>query len=159
MDGGRRQAEEDYPRTLLELEERFSSEETCRAYLWQLRWPDGFHCPRCGDSRAWPTGRPELSECGACHHQTSLTAGTVFQGTRKPLVLWFRTMWWVTSQKHGASALALQRLLGLGSYQTAWAWLHKLRRAMVRPGRDRLSGLVEVDETYVGGEEVGVRGR
>ena len=83
----------------------------------------------------------------------SVTAGTIFQGTRKPLQMWFRAMWWVTSQKNGASAKGLQQSLGLGSYQTAWAWLHKLRRAMVRPGRDQLSGLVEVDETYVGGHE------
>src|ERR1017187_3701485 len=88
-----------------------------------------------------------------------LTAGTIFQDTRKPLVLWFRTMWSVTSQKNGASALGLQRVLGLGSYKTAWTWLHKLRRAMVRPGRDRLTGRVEVDETFVGGLEEGVRGR
>jgi len=88
-----------------------------------------------------------------------LTAGTIFEGTRKPLRLWFQAMWYVTSQKFGASALRLQRVLGLGSYQTAWSWLHKMRRAMVRPGRDRLRGPVEVDETYVGGEEKGVRGR
>jgi transposase-like protein len=88
-----------------------------------------------------------------------VTAGTIFQDTRKPLVLWFRTMWWVTSQKNGASALGLQRVLGLGSYKTAWTWLHKLRRAMVRPGRDRLAGRIEVDETFVGGLEEGVRGR
>jgi transposase-like protein len=98
-------------------------------------------------------------ECGDCGHQTSVTAGTIFQDTRKPLVLWFRTMWSVTSQKNGASALGLQRVLGLGSYKTAWTWLHKLRRAMVRPGRDRLTGRVEVDETFVGGLEEGVRGR
>jgi len=97
--------------------------------------------------------------CRACQGQTSVTAGTVFEGTRKPLRTWFLAMWFVTSQKHGASALGLQRVLGLGSYQTAWAWLHKLRRAMVRPGRDRLTGPVEVDETYVGGPEEGVRGR
>jgi len=88
-----------------------------------------------------------------------VTAGTIFQDTRKPLTLWFRAMWAVTSQKNGASAIGLQRLLGLGSYKTAWTWLHKLRRAMVRPGRDRLSGCVEVDETFYGGEEEGVRGR
>jgi transposase-like protein len=98
-------------------------------------------------------------ECGDCGHQTSVTAGTIFQDTRKPLVLWFRTMWWVTSQKNGTSALGLQRVLGLGSYKTAWTWLHKLRRAMVRPGRDRLTGRNEVDETFVGGLEEGVRGR
>lgn len=94
-----------------------------------------------------------LFHCAGCGQQTSVTAGTVFQGTRKPLVMWFLAMWWVTSQKNGASAKGLQQNLGLGSYQTAWTWLHKLRRAMVRPGRDRLSGLVEVDETYVGGRE------
>jgi transposase-like protein len=86
-------------------------------------------------------------------------AGTVFQDTHKPLTMWFRMMWWVTSQKNGASALGLKRVLGLGSYQTAWAWLHKLRRAMVRPSRDRLSGRIEVDETYLGGVEEGLRGR
>ena len=85
-----------------------------------------------------------------CGRQTSVTAGTIFQDTRKPLTTWFRAMWWVTSQKTGASALGLQRVLGLGSYQTAWTWLHKLRRAMVRPGRDRLAGAVEVDETLRG---------
>ena len=102
-------------------------------------------------------------ECSSCHRQTSITAGTIFEGTRKPLLMWFRAMWWVTGQKTGVSALGLQRVLGLGSYKTAWVWLHKLRRAMVRPGRERLSGRVEVDETYVGGAETertgGVRGR
>jgi hypothetical protein len=88
-----------------------------------------------------------------------VTAGTIFQDTRKPLVLWFRAMWYVTSQKNGASALGVQRVLGLGSYETAWTWLQKLRRAMVRPDRDQLSGWVEVDETVFGGLEEGVAGR
>ena len=109
--------------------------------------------------RAWPTGRGDLMECAICHRQTSVTAGTIFDGTRKPLTMWFQAMWWVTNQKRGLSALGLQRALGLGSYQTAWTWLHKLRRAMVRPGRDRLSGRVEIGETYVGGAESGVPGR
>ena len=100
-----------------------------------------------------------LLRCRSCHGRTSLTAGTVFQDTRKPLRMWFLAMWFVTSQKNGVSALGLQRVLGLGSYETAWTWLHKLRRAMVRPGRDRLTGAVEVDETYVGGPEVGMKGR
>ena len=143
---------EDYPRTLMEFESRFSSEEACVEYLLQIRWPDGFVCPSCDGRKAWRTGRM-LFHCAGCDRQVSAIAGTIFQGTRKPLQMWFRAMWWVTSQKNGASAKGLQQNLGLGSYQTAWAWLHKLRRAMVRSGRDRLSGLVEVDETYVGGPE------
>lgn len=149
---------EDYPKNLSELEERFSSEEACREYLFALRWPDGFRCPRCDRDKAWAVGK-DLFECVDCGYQASVTAGTILQGTHKPLRMWFRAIWWVTSQKTGVSALGLQRILGLGSYKTAWAWLHKLRRAMVRPGRDCLSGRVEVDETYLGGAEPGVPGR
>lgn len=149
---------EDYPRTLLELEKRFGTDQACREYLFALRWPEGFICPRCGGRAAWPMTRG-LWLCGQCRHQASVTAGTIFQDSRLPLTLWFRAMWYVTSQKNGVSALGVQRVLGLGSYQTAWAWLHKLRRAMVRPGRDRLAGAVEVDETYWGAEEEGVIGR
>lgn len=149
---------EDYPRDLLELEDRFSTEAACRAYLAQLRWPDGFRCPRCGHDRAWPVRDLRL-ECAGCHHQASVTAGTIFQDTRKPLRQWFRAIWYVTSQKNGASALGLQRILGLRTYVTAWSWLHRLRRAMVRPGRDGLRGTVEIDETYLGGLEEGVSGR
>ena len=134
-------------------------EAGCREYLFQLRWPDGFRCPCCGGGKAWPVGAT-LFQCSGCNHQTSVTAGTVFQDTRKSLTIWFRAMWYVTSQKNGASALGLQRwVLGLGSYRTAWSWLHKLRRAMVRPDRDRLTGWVEVDETYLGGLEEGAAGR
>ena len=118
----------------------------------------GFGVPRCGGGKAWAV-RATLFECSGCDYQTSVTAGTVFQDTRKPLPIWFRAMWFVTSQKNGASALGLQRVLGLGSYRTAWSWLHKLRRAMVRSGRDRLAGWVEVDETYLGGPEEGAIGR
>jgi transposase-like protein len=149
---------EDYPRDLAEFETRFSTEAACREYLFRLRWPDGFCCPRCGGRKTWPL-RGVLLQCADCSYQSSVTAGTIFQDTRKPLTLWFRAMWSVTSQKNGASAIGLQRVLGLGSYKTAWTWLHKLRRSMVRPGRDRLSGCVEVDETYWGREEQGVRGR
>ena len=149
---------EDYPRTLGELEARFATDGACLAYLSQLRWPQGFRCPRCQGAKAWPMARG-LRVCAACGYQASVTAGTIFEGTRKPLTMWFRAIWWVTSQKNGVSALGLQRVLGLGSYETAWSWLHKLRRAMVRAGRDRLSGVVEVDETYVGPTEKGLRGR
>lgn len=124
----------------------------------RLRWPEGFRCPVCGGAKGVVV-RSTLFQCTACRRQTSVTAGTVFQDTRKPLTMWFRAMWYVTSQKNGASALGVKRVLGLGSYQTAWAWLHKLRRAMVRPGRERLSGWIEVDETYLGGLEEGVAGR
>lgn len=149
---------DDYPETILEFEGRFASEQACREYLVSLRWPEGFRCPACGHAKAWWTSRGVL-HCASCGRQTSVTAGTVFQDTHKPLRLWFRAMWYVTSQKHGVSALGLQRVLGLGSYHTAWAWLHKLRRAMVRPGRDQLSGAVEVEEVYIGGERPGKRGR
>ena len=149
---------EDYPHTLPELERRFSTEEDCRKYLFALRWPDGFICPRCGGRRAWAMSRM-LVLCAKCRHQASVTAGTVFQDSHVPLPVWFRTMWYVTSQKSGLSAINLWRIMGLGSYKTAWSILHKLRRAMVRPGRDRLEGVVEVDETYWGGKEEGVIGR
>jgi transposase-like protein len=149
---------EDYPRTVMEFEHRFTSEEACKEYLLQLRWPNGFICPRCHHQEAWETKRG-LYHCKECDFQASVTAGTIFQDTRKPLQLWFRAMWYVTNQKHGVSALDVQRILGLGSYRTAWIWLHKLRVAMVRPGRDRLSGTVEVDEFYIGGGKRGKRGR
>ena len=149
---------ENYPTTLLELEEQFATEEQCRAYLAALRWPEGFMCPRCGGRKAWPAQRGRLI-CAACRHQATVTAGTIFQDSRLSLRLWCRALWHVTSQKNGASALGLQRVLGLGSYQTAWTVLHKLRRAMVRPGRDKLSGRVEVDETQVGGVMLGRKGR
>ena len=147
-----------YPKTMSEFEERFSSEAACRQYLFELRWAEGFRCPACGHGVAWPASRGRYV-CQKCRHQASLTAGTIFQDTRKPLRQWFRAMWQVTNQKHGVSALGLQRALGLGSYSTAWTWLHKLRRAMVRPNRDRLQGLVEVDETYIGGVHPGKTGR
>lgn len=149
---------EDYPHTLLELEQRFATEQDCRQYLFSLRWPNGFVCPRCGGNKAWPTRRG-LWCCTQCQYHASVTAGTIFQDTRLPLTVWFRAIWQVTSQKNGVSALGIQRVLGLGSYKTAWTWLHKLRRAMVRPGRDRLCGRIELDETYLGGPEEGVVGR
>jgi transposase-like protein len=149
---------EEYPKTILDFEERFVTEEACHQYLFDIRWPDGFICPRCGHREAWATKRG-LYRCQSCDYQTSVISGTIFQDTRKPLRVWFRAIWYVVNQKNGVSALGLQRVLGLGSYRTAWTWLHKLRTAMVRPGRDRLSGTIEVDETYIGGEKPGKRGR
>lgn len=147
-----------YPETILEFRARFDTEQACRNYLVALRWPHGFVCPQCGETQVWEMKRA-LFWCRTCHYQASITAGTLFHDTHKSLRLWFEAMWYVTNQKLGVSALGLQRALGLGSYHTAWNWLHKLRRAMVRPGRDRLAGVVEVDEIFIGGERPGKRGR
>ena len=136
----------------------FATDEACRGYLARLRWPEGFCCPRCNGTETWPI-RAVLLQCTSCKYQASVTAGTIFQDTRTPLTVWFRAMWWVTTQKNGASALGLQRVLGLKSYETAWTWLHKFRRAMIRPGRELLSGRVEVDECYIGSPEDKLRGR
>ena len=149
---------EDYPKTILEFEQRFSTEEACREYFFKLRWPQGFTCPRCGYRKVW-TMKRTLYWCCNCNYQASVTAGTIFHDTRKPLALWFRAIWYVVSQKNGVSALGLQKVLGLGSYHTAWEWLHKLRTAMVRPGRERLLGTVEIDEAYIGDKKPGKRGR
>ena len=123
-----------------------------------MRWLDGFRCPRCGNDHAWVMKRG-LHWCCRCDYQVSVTAGTIFQNSRKPLQLWFNAIWHVISQKNRVSARGLQRVLGMKRYETVWIWLHKLRTAMVRPGRDRLSGTVEVDETYIGGKKPGKRGR
>lgn len=135
-----------------------ASEEACRAYLASIRWPEGFVCPRCGYTRRWELASGWY-QCGGCRRRVSVTSGTIFHDTRYPLQTWFQAIWYVTGQKQGASALGLQRVLGLGSYHTAWAWLHRLRRAMVRPGRERLHGVVQVDETFWGSERPGKRGR
>jgi transposase-like protein len=150
----------DYPETFQDFEKWFSTESACLEYIVRLRWSAGFICPSCGEKADSPSlmGRGLLL-CRECKRQTSITAGTLFHGSHKPLRTWFLAMWFVMSQKHGASALGLKRVLGLGSYNTSWTWLHKLRRAMVRPGRDQLTGEVEVDETYVGGAAKKVRGR
>jgi len=141
-------------RTFAEFEQRFATEGACRAYLARLRWPTGFCCPQCTTSGSWTTTRCLLM-CRRCGYQASVTAGTIFHRTRLPLQDWFRAMWWMTEQKHQLSALGLQRLLGFGSYRTAWLWLQKLRRAMVLPDWDRLGGEVEVDEMHMGNVEAG----
>ena len=103
------QAAEDYPRDLLELEACFSTEAACREYLFALRWPDGFRCPRYGEAKSWP--KPDgLVRCAGCDDQVSVTGGTVFQDSSLPLSLWFRAAWWVTSQKNRVSAMGLQRV-------------------------------------------------
>lgn len=142
----------DYPLTAEEFEEWFSTEAACVEYLCRVRWPRGFVCVRCGSDRAWTMSRG-LYRCSVCDAQTSVTAGTIFQGTRKGLQSWFRAIWNVTTRPDGVSALEIQRLLGLGSYHTAWRWMHKLRRAMAPPDRDLLAGTVVVDQAYLSGEK------
>lgn len=149
---------EDYPKTLLEFAERFATEKACAEYLFKIRWPEGFRCPQCGHDKAWSTKRG-LFHCGCCGFQASVTAGTIFQDTKMQLRLWFWAIWHLTNQKYGANAQGLQKVFDLASYRTAWTLLHKLRRAMVRPGLDRLSGAVQADEIYIGGEKPGKRGR
>lgn len=140
---------QDYPRTWSEFLEWFSSEEACLSYLERLRWPHGFACPDCASMTApYRASRTRLM-CQDCGRQCTVTAGTIFDKTRTPLKVWLAGAWYLTSQKQGVSALGLQRVLGLGSYQTAWTMLHRFRRAMVRPDREPLKGLVEVDETYL----------
>lgn len=149
----------EYPRHLLDFEAGFGTEARCRAYLARLRWPKGFRCPRCQHAVAWrQAARPQLV-CTQCHAFVSVTAGTIFHRSHLPLRVWFKAIWWISSQKTGVSAAGLQQGLELGSYRTAWLMLQKLRRAMVRPGREPLTGVVEVDDAFIGGVEPGVKGR
>ena len=147
----------DYPRTYQEFRAWFPDDATCREYLARVRWPDGFACPGCGCADAWRTGAG-LWMCADCGLKTSVTAGTIFHRSHTPLSSWFAAIWFVTSQKNVVSAQGLQDALGFGSYETAWAWLHKLRRAMVRPDRELLSGHVELDQSFLGGRSPGKRG-
>lgn len=147
-----------FPRSLKEFQAQFGSEAACQAYLYACRWPEGYRCGRCGHGEAFALVRRGLWQCKACGYQTSVTAGTVLHRTRQPLTLWFWAAYLVTTHTPGLSALQLQRQLGIDSYETAWVLLHKLRRAMVRPDRERLKAHVEVDETYIGGPEAGLKG-
>jgi transposase-like protein len=150
----------DYPRNWHELLAWFPDDAACLCYLERLRWGESFACRFCGTvDGGWWQMADGLRRCAACRSETSVTAGTIFAGTRTPLVSWFAAIWYVVNQKQGVSALGLQHVLGLGSYQTAWAWLHKPRRAMVLPGSELLAGAVEVDESYVGARRAGVGGR
>jgi len=148
----------DYPGSYADLLAWFPDDAACLDYLDWLRWPEGLTRPRCGPIVAWRYDDGRWF-CSGCAHRVSVTSGTIFHATRTPLTLWFAAAWHLTSQKNGISALGLKRELGIGSTQTAWAMLHRYRTAMIRPGRDRLSGSVEVDETVIGGPEPGRPGR
>ncbi len=145
---------EDYPNNFQEFLKRFKTDDDCWDYLFKIRWAEGFYCPKCKCSKYYMNNR-YLAECKECGHQTSITAGTIFHGTRKPLLLWFHVIWWVAAQKTGVSASNFKDFMGFGSYETAWTWLHKLRRSMVRCNREKLTGDIEVDETFIGGKESG----
>jgi transposase-like protein len=149
----------DLPDDLPSFLARFGADEQCRAYLFAARWPEGFRCLGCGHDRAWAHKVRLIYECAACGKQHSLLAGTIFEQTKTGLARWFLAIFLVTSSTGGISAMERKRQMGFGSYQTAWSWLHKIRRAMVRPERARLSERVEADETYVGGPKPGKPGR
>src|SRR5437764_4888427 len=150
---------DDLPEYVTSFLARFGTDEQCREYLFEARWPDGFRCAACGHDDAYSLRTKIVHECVACRKQHSLLAGTIFEQTKTGLAKWFLAIYLVTSSKGGIAATELQRQLGFGSYQTAWTWLHKLRKAMVRPDRQPLAERVEADETHVGGPRPGKRGR
>jgi transposase-like protein/Zn ribbon nucleic-acid-binding protein len=144
-----------FPKTALEFDKRFATEADCRAYWIEARWGGTPSCTKCSSTRVWPERGGTLFECAACGHQTSLTSGTLLQGTRKSFKTWFRAVFEISSRRNGISAKELQRIMGFGSYETAWTWLHKLRVALVRPEREPLSQRVQIDEGFVGGKRGG----
>jgi transposase-like protein len=150
---------QDLPGDLPSFLERFGTDEKCRDYLFRARWPGGFRCAGCGHDRAWAHKARLIDECAACGKQHSLLKGTIFEQTKTGLARWFLAIYLVTASKGGISAMELKRQMGFGSYQTAWTWLHKIRKAMVAPGRQPLAARVEADETYVGGARPGRGGR
>ena len=148
----------DYPGNQMEFEKMFQTEQSCIDYVTSIRWVHGFECPVCCSRRYWKKNKGRY-ECRDCHTETTVTNGTIFHKSTKPLLIWFRAIWWMVAQKNGVSAKGLQKILGLGSYQTAWTWLHKFRRLMVLSGRSKLQGTIEVDEVFIGGKKSGKRGR
>lgn len=139
-----------YPKNQLDLEQMFQTEEDCIDYLFEIRYKDGFVCDTCLNKTYWKNSRG-LYVCKLCNHEHSITANTIFHKSKLPLKVLFYAIWWMIAQKNGVSAKGIQKILGVGSYETAWNWLHKIRRLMNAPNRDKLSGIVEVDETYIGG--------
>ena len=146
------------PKNQIEFEQMFSTEEQCLEFIKKIRFPEGYHCPKCKSTEHWLNNR-NLMVCKTCKFELSVTSGTFFHKSKLPLVVIFRTIWWMIAQKNGVSSIGIQRILGIGSYRTAWTWLHKFRRLMVFPNRTKLKGSIEVDETLVGGRKSGKRGR
>jgi transposase-like protein len=149
---------DDFPKNQIDFDERFADEQSCIEYLFQCKWPDGFTCDICGHTHYWKSARG-LYICARCERHQSITAGTIFHGTRKKLTIWFKAMWWFTTRRSGVNAVNLKELLGFGSYETAWVWLQKLRSCTICEDRKTLSVDVEVDEFYIGGKHKGKRGR
>lgn len=147
-----------YPKDFEEFLDWFPSEKECIDYLEWIRWGERFDCPKCHHDEYWAL-KSGLRMCKKCRHKASATSGTVFDDGRKSLRVWFHVMWLLMAQKTGISAKNFYDTFGFGSYQTTWGWLQKLRSVMIRPGRDRLSGRVELDGSYVGGQKEGKRGR
>ena len=147
-----------FPSNLIEFQDRFPDEESCWRHLRKVRWPEGFECPRCGAQASYFIRTRRLEQCRRCRYQASVTAGTIFHRTRKPLRVWFLGVFFLARHKKGISALQFQKDAGIGNYQTAWTMLHKIRSALGPRPEDKLTGLVEVDESYVGGKERGLRG-
>jgi transposase-like protein len=150
---------DDLPEDMPSFLARFGTHEQCREHLFKARWPSGFRCAACGHGDAYALRTKIVYECVACRKQHSLLAGTIFEQTKTGLAKWLLAIHLVTSSKGGIAATELQRQLGFGSCGTAWTWLHKLRKAMVRPDRQPLAGRVEADETHLGGPRPGKRGR
>ena len=150
---------DDLPEDMPAFMARFGTDQQCREYLFAARWPDGFRCAACGHADAYALKTKIVYECVACGKQYSLLAGTIFEQTKTGLSRWFLAIYLVTSSKRGISAMELKRQMGFGSYGTAWVWLHKIRKAMLRPGREPLGQRVEADETLVGGPRPGKPGR
>jgi transposase-like protein len=149
---------EDFPKNEIEFDQRFLNESACFDYLYKMKWPNGFSCTQCGHRAYWVSSK-NIYICTCCEHQHSLTAGTIMDSSKKPITYWFKAMWWFTSRRSGVNAINLQELLGFGSYNTAWYWLQKLRRCTICKDREKLSGNVEVDEFFIGGQKPGKRGR
>jgi transposase-like protein len=148
---------EDFPKSQIEFDKRFATEKACYHYLFTVKWPNGFVCSKCGYRSYWISSK-HIYICTRCESHFSLTANTIMHDTKKPITHWFKAMWWFTTRKSGVNAINLQDLLGC-SYVTAWSWLQKLRRCTIRKDRERLSGKVEVDEFFIGGQKPGKRGR
>lgn len=142
----------------MEFQKRFTNEEICYQYLFNMRWPEGFCCPRCGQKDYYFVSKRRLYQCKSCNCQASLTAGTVFHRTHTPLLKWFWAVFLVATDKRGYSALALMKTIDV-SYPTAWLMLQKIRAAMSeRESKYQLSGLIQLDEAFFGGPD-GKQGR